>query len=239
MEILFMKRISLFAVTLISFAYFSSAVQAATVSWTDWTDADSNSVVGDLVVDTSVVGVTASGIYSFAQTNGTGTNFWLPSTPYISTSVSNAPPNSDIVALNAGGTETITFSQAVSNPLVAFASWNNNTVDFGVPIEILSYGAGYWGNGTFQLNEAGTGFYGVGEVHGVVQLPGVYSSISFTNSSENWHGFTVGVAGLPSEVPIPAAFWLFGSAFTSLLGFARRKQRNSAGCLIDSNLAQI
>jgi hypothetical protein len=33
-------------------------------------------------------------------------------------------------------------------------------------------------------------------VHGVVRLPGTFNSISFTHTSENWHGFTVGVLAL-------------------------------------------
>jgi hypothetical protein len=39
-------------------------------------------------------------------------------------------------------------------------------------------------------------FLGSGEVHGVVRLPGTFNSISFTHTSENWHGFTVGVLAL-------------------------------------------
>jgi hypothetical protein len=173
----------------------------------------------------STIDVMFSGSYGFAQTDG-GTNYWSPSAPYISTEVENAPPASDIIALSTGGDATITFSQTVVNPLIALVSWNGNTVDFGVPIEILSYGAGYWGNGTPVLNEEGTGFFGSGEVHGVIRLPGSYDSISFTHTSENWHGFTVGVTGVssPSEIPVPAAVWLFGSGLLGLVGVAKRKK---------------
>ena len=45
-----------------------------------------------------------------------------------------------------------------------------------IVLNILSYGQGYWGNGTPILNPAGTGFYGSGEVHGVIQLPGSFCS---------------------------------------------------------------
>lgn len=182
----------------------ATTAQAATVAWTDWTSASaaSSQVFGNLDVSGTHVGVTFSGAYSFAQTSG-GTNYWLPAAPYLSTLVGNAPPASDIIGLNTGGRATITFSQAVVDPLIALVSWNDNTVDFGVPIQILSYGSGYWGNGTPTLNGTSTGFYGNGEVHGVIRLLGTYSSVSFTHTSENWHGLTVGVVGLSDDNPVP------------------------------------
>lgn len=211
-----------------AFILFSgSAAVAAPVSWTDWTSetVGASGVLGTINSGSNTVGVSFSGLYAFAQTSG-GTNYWNPSAPYISSAVDNAPPASDIVGLNPGGTATITFSQPVQDPLLGLVSWNGNTVDFGVPIEILSFGAGYWGNGTPQLNAGGTGFFGNGEVHGVIRLPGQHASISFTHTSENWHGFTVGVADLgggpPNGVPEPATLLLFGAGLVGLVGLRRR-----------------
>lgn len=205
-------------------ALLSGTAGAATVSWTDWTGVTVTApgVVGTLDVSGTAVGVNFSGAYSFAQTTG-GTNYWSPTAPYISGAVSNAPPAADIIALNTGGTATITFSQAVTDPLIALASWNGNTVDFGVPIEILSFGAGYWGNGTPLLNAGGTGFSGSGEVHGVIRLPGTYSSISFTHTSENWHGLTVGVTGIAPAIPEPSTYALFGLGLVAVM-LARRSR---------------
>jgi len=119
---------------------FAAGAQAAPAFWTDWTSttAGAPQVLGTLNVSGTPVGVTFTGAYSFAQTSG-GTNYWLPSGPYVSPTVDNPPPDSDIVALNTGGTATIAFSAPVSNPLIGLVSWNGNTVDFGVPIEILSF----------------------------------------------------------------------------------------------------
>lgn len=180
-------------------------------------------MLGTLNIDSSTLGVSFSGLYSFAQTNG-GINFWNPSAPYVSLAVDNAPPASDMIALNTGGTAIITFSESVKDPLLGLVSWNGNTVDFGVPIEVLSYGSGYWGNGAPILNSGGTGFFGNGEVHGVIRLPGSYTSITFTHTTEYWHGFTVGVAGLaepPSSVPEHATMLLIGAGIIGLAG-ARR-----------------
>lgn len=223
-----MNKKLIFSSILVSCAILLSAtlVCADTVYWTDWTSETSASpgVIGTLDPGSGAINVAFSGVYSFAQTSG-GTNYWNPSTPYISTVVGNAPPASDIIALSTGGTVNITFSQAVLDPLIALVSWNFNTVDFGVPIEILSYGAGFFGSGTPILNGDGDGFYGNGEVHGVIRLPGTYSAISFTHTSENWHGFTVGVVGAgeqPPTVPEPSTMLLLGLGLLAVAGVGRK-----------------
>ena len=61
-------------------------------------------IIGSLTVGSSTVGVTYTGPYQFAQTSG-GTNYWVPDA-YTSAAVDNGPPDSDIIALNAGGPKT-------------------------------------------------------------------------------------------------------------------------------------
>ncbi len=219
------------ALTVLGTVLAAPAAFAAPAYWTDWTStaATASSVTGSLTVGSTTIGVAYTGPYQFAQTSG-GTNYWVPSA-YTSAAVDNGPPDSDIIALNAGGTKTITFSQSVHNPLIGLVSWNGNTVDFGAPIAVLSYGPGFWGNGTPVVNGSGTGFFGAGEVHGVIELLGDFTSITFTDTSENWHGITIGVLGVTDPqctagttcIPEPGTLGLLGGALAALAGIRRKR----------------
>lgn len=223
-----MKKIITLTLLSLSSASFAGTVP---VSWTDWQSVpDSSSATGQLVANGSTVDVSYTGTSSHAlvQTTG-GTDYWTGSA-YTNGVVLNAPDssNNDLIELNAGGTVTLNFSQTILNPLIAMNSWNGNVVNFSSPIEIDSYGSGYWGTGT-PINITSTGFTGSGEFHGVIRLLGSFDSFSFTHTSENWHGFTVGVEGLappPNAVPIPAAAFLFAPALLGFMGL-RRKANNT------------
>lgn len=214
-----MKRLASICIQSLCALALSAPAFATQVFWTDWTTAPTAaSAQGVIHLDNTSVEVsyTGTGNHAFVQT-GTGTNYWVGNT-YTQGEVDNAPLPSEMVALSAGGRVNITFSQPVVDPFMGLVSWNGNTVEFGQPISFDSFGAGYWGNGTPVINSAGSGFYGSGEVHGVISLKGTYSSLSFTHTSENWHGFTVGV----SAVPEPATYWLFALGLGCLAPIARK-----------------
>lgn len=200
----------------------AGAAGATTVAWTDWLTATSGTATGTIAAPSGTVGVSYAGGYSFAQT-GCGTTWWAPGNY---NGAINKPFDCDIIALSTGGTKTITFDTEVTDPYMALMSWNGNTVVFSAPIEVVSNGVGWWGSGTPVVNAAGDGFFGSGEVHGIIRLRGTFRSITFTDTSENWHGFTIGIADRASvPVSAPATLALLVPAFAAAFVATRRRRR--------------
>jgi hypothetical protein len=202
---------------------------AATVTWTDWTSATAGStdtVIGNM----GGITVTYTGDYSFVQT-GTGTNYWTepnPSDkPYTDNAVvDNAPTASELIALNAAvTTNTITFSSAVLNPIMAIVSMGQPrltvTYDFDTAFTVLSTGQGYWGGTTSYTVNLSDYILSGNELHGVIQFSGLISQITWSSTSENWHGFTFGM----TQVPEPATMLLLGFGLVGLAGLRRKLQK--------------
>jgi hypothetical protein len=216
-----MRDSILVAALLAGSAVAGGAHAAPAIYWTDWTSVDP--VSGSIAAPAGTIGVTFAGAYSFVQT-GTGFPYWSFGNyngDY------NQPPAIDIVGLVTGGAKTISFDKAVVDPYLALMSWNTNTVSFSAPFTVVSNGRGYWGSGTPILNGNSTGFFGAGEVHAILQFHGTFTSLSFTDTFENWHGFTVGVADVAPGVPEPAAWALMIAGF-GMVGFAARRRRTVA-----------
>lgn len=203
--------ITVFAVIVI----IASNTYADTAYWADWqssVNGKPGSASGVMNFADESVDVTYNGEVYFAQTSG-GTNYWNPSTPYISTEVSNAPPASDIIALCGGNTivNTISFSKPVVDPVMAIVSLGQGGVsvryEFNAPFEILSCGRGYWGGGPTSLYIGTSPNILVGnEGHGTIQFSGTYSSISWTVPVyEGWHGFTVGAMAIATTTAVTLA----------------------------------
>jgi hypothetical protein len=207
------------------------------VTWADWTAATvgvPGTAAGALTFPGPVaIGVSYIGNVAFAQTAG-GENFWSPTTPYISPTVPNAPPASDLIAMTGGNliVNTITFSAPVLNPVMAVLTLGRSNVavtyNFDQPFDVLSTGAGYWGNGTFS-ELSGNKLEGA-EGHGVIQFNGTFSEITWTVPvAEFWHGFTVG-AQEPGVTSVPEgnsmAFLLSGLLPLGLAARKRARSRN-------------
>ncbi len=201
----------------------AAAGQAGTVAWVDWlsaTNGTPGSASGVATLGSTTVSVSYSGEILFAQTNA-GTNYWIPSAPYLSSVVSNPPWRSEIIALEGGSTlvNTITFSSPVTDPVMAILSLGRAnfpvTYNFDTPFDVLSYGTGYFGPGT--LTELPGNVLEGQEGHGVIQFQGTVSSISWTVPVyESWHGFTFGI------IPEPGGLALFALAALVLTGWRRR-----------------
>lgn len=202
---------------------------AAFINWADWTSASGSNVIGTI----GGANVTYSGTYNFVQTGSPSdshlANYWTEGSPapYTGNSVvDNAPTPREMISLYATTTNTLTFSQAITNPVMTIVSMGQYslpvTYDFNADFTVLSEGQGYFGNGYYSeddVNEILTGY----ELHAAIQFIGTFTQISWTSSAENWHGFTVG-----APVPEPATLLLLGSGLVGLVGAKRRKNRLSA-----------
>jgi PEP-CTERM motif len=207
---------------------------AAPVNWVDWisgTAGASGSAAGVLNIGSTTVNVSYAGEIAFIQTSG-GTNYYIPSAPYISALVDNPPPGPDIIALSQMGSKTLTFSQPIDNLFFAVVSLNANGYLFDSDFEIVSTGCGFWGCGTLTKVDLGGGMFqvnGTGEPHGVIRFLGSVSSITWTSlTNEFWNGFTVGTYGLaepPPPVPEPGTLALLGLGLLGL-GLTRRRRAN-------------
>lgn len=223
-----MSRIALLgAIALIA---SSTTAAAITANWTDWLGSTSTSATGEVVVGMDTVGITLSHDAAlYAVQNGTMggpiglIDYWIDLG--YTQGLINRPPAAELVAFGFGGTVTIDFDQTVRDIFIAFTSWNGNTVQFSAPFSIVSVGQGFWGNGSFVVNPDSDGFIGSGEVHGVLRFAGDFDQLTFTHTTEFWHGLTIGferVSDPGDIVPAPAALALFGLGVAAL-GFARRR----------------
>ncbi|MFM6325936.1 MAG: PEP-CTERM sorting domain-containing protein [Microcystis sp.] len=200
-------------VTIAATTLQATSVSAATVIWADWTSATTGTS-GSATGTIGPITVNYTGDVFFAQTVG-GINYWNPALPYINNSViSNAPPASDIIALNTATTGSttnkLTFSQPITNPIMAINSMGQQSITvsytFNTPFNILSFNStitnnpAYWGYG--QLTQSGNTLIGT-EGTGAIQFIGTYSSIEFSvDNPESWHGFTVGKL---EQIPEPTS----------------------------------
>lgn len=248
-----MKLLNKLAVAAVSVVLGFTGIQgqatAATISWTDWETGNySNGFVGQgtITTPTSTVDVTYSnpqGI-AFYQNNG-GTDYFAndwsgnrnaATSPYTSDFVENIPTAAEMIALRYAGSQTLTFSETIANPVFSYVSLNGNGYAFDQDFEILSFGdssqgkdCGVYGCGTSykEVVDLGNGKFeyrllGTGEPHGTIKFKGVFDTVSWRSlSNEYWNGFTVGIQGTKAEVvPEPAsmlglvAIGAFGTAST-------------------------
>ena len=205
----------------------SGLANAATIDWNSW----STNSAGSISTTSGPISVTYSGEMSGYYTNYPS---WTPSGTFADgTVVANAPTGSNgIIRLLGGGgagavVDTITFSQAVVNPV--FSIWSlgqgGDTASFNfigaTPIFVAGGGSAEYGGSSITVS----GNYVMGtEGDGTVQFIGTYTSLSWTNPvAENWYGFNVGVAGVASVVPEPGSMGMLLAGLT-LTGLAIRRR---------------
>lgn len=196
----------------------------AAITWTDWQQTGANTVFGTV----GGVNVTYSGTYGFAQTNG-GTDFWNTCNNACWDSTVAPPTGSDIIALNLAGTKTITFSSAVNDVYIALMSWQGQgsvVFDRAFTQEGWVRGCGYWGCGLLT-NTTPVSFTSNNEAHGILKFAGPVTSLTFTESTnEFWHGIQVGV-GPTGAVPEPSTWAMLILGFGAVGGAMRQRRRDA------------
>jgi hypothetical protein len=208
------------------------SAQAATIDWTQWTTATAGEPSGGSASGAAgAIGVTYAG-----ELNALVANYpsWGPSGTFNGGTVGNAPLPSDGILQIFGGhsvTDTITFSQAVTNPVLAIWSLGQggDTASFvftkSEPFTIESGGPSneYGGPSIYALGDT---IYG-SEGNGTIQFNGTFTQISWTNPSyENWYGVAVGVSAAPE--PSSWALMLLGIGGLGLALRMRPKANHAA-----------
>lgn len=248
----------------LAFIFVGFAASAATINWTDWTASTTNNGftgLGTITTSTSSVNVTYNnslGVGFFHDTPST--DYWATSgvrnsstSPYTSAFVENIPTGTDIIGLRYAGTQTLSFSETIANPVFSYVSLNGNGYSFDQDFEILSFGnsidgnaCGYWGCGTSYKSVVDLGggnfeyqLLGTGEPHGTLRFTGAFDTVTWQSlSDEYWNGFTVGIEGTaaeilpdpdpdsgPAPVPEPSTVLLLGSGLMGLVWYRRKRKQ--------------
>ncbi len=230
-------------VFLIGLTLVATISEAATVyDYVDWTSdtlstgSTNGSVAGTIATSQGTVNVTYSGdVVAPTQINNSGNDYYTAwQSVYTNAVVSNSPTNVDVIALSEASsyTDTITFSTAVTDPILDIVSLgaakDEVTVSYlfsATPV-LLSQGPGWYRGCSTCLSVNGNTLIGM-EGDGVVEFVGTYTSISWTTTgAESWNGFTLGAAD--DSVPEPAT-WI-GLLIASMLAvpFVRRRKNRLA-----------
>ncbi len=209
----------------------SALAKASTITWTTWAAATGGNP-GSATGAIGAVDVTYTGQVTYFFTNYPS---WMPASTYAAGTVSNAPSPNNIIGLTGGpgtGTQTVTFSKPVVDPVMAIWSLGNagNTAQFvflaNEPFSVEAGGPSneYGGSSIHTGGACPSNAVCGAEGNGTIQYSGTFSTLTWTNPVyENWYGFDLGIAGVaPTTTPEPVSIVLF----TSFLGFAAVLRRN-------------
>lgn len=221
-------RKTIFSVGVAAACAVALPAAADPIDWASWSGAVTGNTTGAATATFATVGITA-GYTGELQSFVNNYPSYTPVGTFSGGTVSNGPAQADgilqIFGGTAAGTNTITFSQAVVNPVLAIWSLGQPGIvaqfNFAQPFSIESGGPNAEYGGA-SITAIGNTVFGA-EGNGVIRFAGTLTSITWTNPVfENWYGFTVGVP--VAAVPEPEAYALM-LAGLALLGARARRRR--------------
>jgi hypothetical protein len=198
----------------------------AATGWTDWTSATPGAP-GSASGTLNGVAVNYSGqVLGNTVVNGSAGGLWAPSASFAGGTVTTGPASvGDVITLNGGftGTHTITFATPVVDPV--FAIWSlgqpglaaSFTFDAAPTLQAGGPNASFGGQSITVSGSTVSGFEG----NGVLQFNGSFSSISWTDTPENYYGFSIGMSGAVTAIPEPATWGMLLLGLAGL-GIVRR-----------------
>lgn len=207
------------------------ALRAGTI-WTSWTSATMGTP-GSASGNLNGVTVSYNGeVNGYTVINGTSNVWSNPASSFIGGTSTTSPSTvGDVIAEDGSfaGTNTLTFSTPVVDPLIALWSLGTPRILAGITYTFMAdptFEAGgpdiYPGSMPISVNGQ---VVTAQEGSGVLQFNGTFSQISWTDTYENYYGFTVGGNFAPSQVtPEPGTLALFGAGFTGLALLLRRRK---------------
>ena len=216
-----MRKLLLASVAALAFA--SAPASAATITWNTWTSVGTG-VDGSIA--TTYVGPAVQDVVNYPS--------YTPTSTFADgVIVNNAPvPANNILRIFGGNvsTQTLTFSQAVVNPVFAIWSLGQPGIDasfvFNQTPTFVAGGpsAEYAGS---SIIVSGNTVHGE-EVNGTVEFIGTFTSLSWTNPVfEDWYGFNVGFVSV-APVPEPSTWAMMILGFCGVGFLAYRKSSRPA-----------
>ena len=218
-----MRRLLVSGFSALVLALSASAASAAAVTWTTW-DTTSSGTAGPIAVTFNSPAVN---IYHGYPSYGPASTF------ADGVVVNNEPSSSNNILQLTGGnstTQTLTFSQAVVNPV--FAIWSlgqgggpASFVFDQTPTFVSGGPSNEYGGGPIMV----TGnTVGGAEGNGTVEFLGTFSSLTWTNPQyEYWYGFDVGFQSV-AAVPEASTWAMLMLGFAGLGAMAYRRRNKIA-----------
>jgi hypothetical protein len=218
-----MRKLLIAGISSLILAGSASIASAAVVTWTTWTSSSTGTA--------GPIGLTYAGPAVSLQSPYPS---YTPAATFADgTIVNNAPvPANGILQIFGGSnaTQTLTFSQAVVNPVFAIWSLGQGGItasfNFNQTPTFVSGGsnAEYGGSAISVVGNSVSGTEG----NGTVIFFGTFNSLSWINpTAENWYGFNVGFQSI-APVPEPStwAMMILGFAGVGFMAY-RRKSRDA------------